>query len=130
MIVDTSALIAIVRSEREAELFADALLGGGRISAGTLLEAGIVLDAAADARDRGRFDQLLARFALTVEPFTEDQARLARQAYRDFGRGSGHPARLNMGDCYAYALAKATGEPLLYKGDDFVHTDVRSALEG
>lgn len=65
---------------------------------------------------------------LEVEPVTEAIEELARRAYRDFGKGSGHPAGLNFGDCFAYALARATGEPLLYKGDDFSHTDVESAL--
>jgi len=61
---------------------------------------------------------------LVVEPVTDAQARIAREAYRDFGRGSGHPARLNFGDCFAYALARITAEPLLSKGDDFAHTDI------
>jgi ribonuclease VapC len=59
---------------------------------------------------------------------TKDQARIGREAYRDFGKGSGHPAQLNFGDCFAYALAKVTGEPLLFKGSDFVHTDVTPAV--
>jgi ribonuclease VapC len=66
---------------------------------------------------------------LVVEPVTEAQARIAREAYRDFGEGSGHPARLNFGDCFAYALARATGETLLFKGNDFVHTDIAVALK-
>jgi ribonuclease VapC len=65
---------------------------------------------------------------LIIEAVTEVQARIAREAYRDFGGGSGHPARLNFGDCFAYALARATGEPLLFKGDDFVRTDIAPAL--
>ena len=75
-----------------------------------------------------RFDDLLREARIVVEPITEPQARIAREAYRDFGRGSGHPARLNFGDCFAYALARATGEPLLFKGNDFVHTDIAPAL--
>src|SRR5262249_60411163 len=67
---------------------------------------------------------------MVIEPVTEAQARIAREAYRDFGRGSGHPARLNFGDCFAYALARQTGQPLLFKGDDFVHTDVTPATTG
>lgn len=67
---------------------------------------------------------------MIIEPVTEAQVRIARDAYRDFGRGSGNPARLNFGDCFAYALAKVTGEPLLYKGDDFPHTDIEPALPG
>jgi ribonuclease VapC len=65
--------------------------------------------------------------AVSIEPVTTAQARIARDAYRDFGRGSGHPAQLNFGDCFAYALATETGEPLLFKGDDFGHTDVLPA---
>jgi ribonuclease VapC len=64
---------------------------------------------------------------IIIEPVTEAQARIAREAYRDFGKGSGHPARLNFGDCFAYALAKVTGEALLFKGDDFAHTDIKPA---
>jgi ribonuclease VapC len=75
-----------------------------------------------------RFDALLAQLDVRVVPFTPSQATIARQAYRDFGRGSGHPAKLNFGDCFAYALAIDTDEPLLFKGDDFHHTDVRVAL--
>ena len=62
---------------------------------------------------------------IIIEPVTESQARIAREAYRDFGKGSSHPAKLNFGDCFAYALAKFTGEPLLFKGDDFAHTDIK-----
>ena len=69
-------------------------------------------------------DALVANFRLRIEPVTEQQVRIARQASLDFGRGN-HPAKLNFGDCFAYALSKATGEPLLFKGDDFEQTDVR-----
>lgn len=71
----------------------------------------------------------MAVHPIGIEPMTERHAEIARHAYRAFGRGSGHAAALNLGDCFAYALAKATGEPLLYKGDDFGHTDIASALE-
>ena len=74
-----------------------------------------------------RFDDLIQRGRIAVEPVTEGQARIARQAYRDFGKGSGHPAQLNFGDCFAYALARQTGQPLLYKGDDFSRTDLEAA---
>jgi ribonuclease VapC len=76
-----------------------------------------------------RLDDLLIEAAIGIEPFTEAQAHIARQAYRDYGRGSGHPARLNFGDCFAYALARTTGEALLFKGEDFRHTDIAPALE-
>jgi ribonuclease VapC len=72
-------------------------------------------------------DDLLAAAQIVIEPVSPAQARIAREAYRDFGKGSGHAAGLNFGDCFAYALARATGEPLLYKGDDFSHTDVAAA---
>ena len=75
-----------------------------------------------------RFDDLVREARLLIEPVTEAQARTAREAYRDFGKGSEHPARLNFGDCFAYALAKATGEPLLFKGDDFTHTDLAAVV--
>src|SRR5215467_12018023 len=99
-----------------------------RISAANYLESAVVIDGSRDPVASRRFDELVATAELHVEPVTHDQARIAREAYRDFGKGSGHKARLNFGDCFAYALAKATGEPLLYKGRDFAHTDVASAL--
>jgi ribonuclease VapC len=76
-----------------------------------------------------QIDELMEEFSILIEPFTAEQAQIARQAYRDYGRGSGHPANLNFGDCFAYALARVKREPLLFKGDDFVHTDVRSAIQ-
>jgi ribonuclease VapC len=75
-----------------------------------------------------RFDELIREAQIVIESVTEAQAEIARQAYRDFGRGSGHPAKLNFGDCFAYALAKEKAEPLLYKGDDFARTDIIAAL--
>jgi len=75
-----------------------------------------------------RFDELLRKAAVAIEPVTQAQAEVARAAYRDFGKGSGHPAKLNFGDCFAYALAKGTGGPLLFKGSDFGHTDVVPAF--
>ena len=126
MIVDTSALLAILFAEPEAEDFARAIAGAEvcRMSAANLLEAGIVADNQADVRAGNQLDALVANFRLRIEPVTEAQVRIARQAYLDFGRGS-HPAALNFGDCFAYALAKATGEPLLFKGEDFARTDIR-----
>ena len=91
------------------------------------VEAAIVIDGSRDPVASRRFDDLLREAQAEIEPVTEAQARIAREAYRDFGRGSGHPARLNFGDCFAYALARITGE-LLFKGDDFTHTDVIPAL--
>jgi ribonuclease VapC len=130
VIVDTSALIAILRDEPEAPACAKAIEDASRrrISAANFVEAAIVIDASRDPVASRRFEDLLREAQLVVEPVTEAQARIAREAYRDFGKGSGHPARLNFGDCFAYALARATGETLLFKGDDFVHTDIAPAL--
>jgi ribonuclease VapC len=130
VIVDTSALIAILRDEPEAAACAKAIEGASRrrISAANFLEAAIAVDGSRDPISSRRFNDLLKEADLAVEPVTEAQARIAREAYRDFGRGSGHPARLNFGDCFAYALARATGEPLLFKGDAFAHTDIAPAL--
>jgi ribonuclease VapC len=126
MIVDTSALIAILRDEPEARFFAQAIENAARrrLSAANFLEAAAVIDGSRDPVASRRFDELIDAAAIAIEPVTEAQARIAREAYRDFGKGSGHPAQLNFGDCFAYALAKDTGEPLLFKGDDFVHTDI------
>ena len=127
MIVDTSAIVAILRDEDDALRHARALGARGRakrLSAASYLEASIVIDAARDPIASRRLDELLQRADVVVEPVTAEQARIAREAYRDFGRGSGHPAKLNFGDCFAYALAKVYGETLLYKGEDFAKTDL------
>jgi ribonuclease VapC len=126
MIVDTSAILAVLFAEREAEDFAQAIAGAevSRMSAANLLEAGIVADNQTDSRTGRQLDALVANFRLQIQPVTEEQVQIARQAYLDFGRGN-HPAALNFGDCFAYALAKITGEPLLFKGDDFGQTDIR-----
>ena len=132
MIVDSSAIVAILRDEPRAPMLERAIYDAAvcRISAPTFLEAAIMIDGRRNAVVSQRIADFVAAAGLVVEPFTAEHARIAREAYRQFGRGSGHPARLNFGDCFAYALARATGEPLLYVGDDFVHTDVRSALAG
>jgi ribonuclease VapC len=114
MIIDASALIAILRDEPDANLYARAIEEATRrrISAVNFVEAAIVMDGSRDPVASRRFDELSAAAQLTVEPVTREQAQLAREAYRDFGKGSGHPARLNFGDCFCYALAKVTSEPL------------------
>lgn len=129
MIVDTSALIAILRAEPEAVACAKAIEAAPnrRISAANFVEAAIVIDGSRDPIASRRLDDLMTEAKFVIEPVTEAQARIAREAYRDFGRGSGHPARLNFGDCFAYALARSTGEPLLFKGDDFGWTDIAPA---
>ena len=126
MIVDTSALIAIVRQESDAPSYAAAIEASpvNRISAATFLEVSIVIDRARDPLVSRRLDELLAEGRFVIEPVSEAQARIAREAYRDFGKGSGHRAGLNFGDCFAYALARELNEPLLFKGDDFGHTDI------
>jgi len=130
VIIDTSALIAILRAEDDAAAMAYAIEEAAvrRISAANYLETAVVIDSSRDPIASRRFDELVEAADLSVEPVTREQARIAREAYRDFGKGSGHKAGLNFGDCFAYALAKSAGEPLLFKGDGFVHTDVTSAL--
>jgi len=130
VIIDTSALIAILRAEDDASDMALAIERAHvrKISAASYLETAVVIDASSDPIASRRFDELVDTAELRVEPVTHDQARIARDAYRDFGKGSGHKASLNFGDCFAYALAKSTGEPLLFKGNDFGHTDIASAL--
>jgi ribonuclease VapC len=130
VIVDTSALIAILRAEPEASACAEAIASAGvrRLSAAGYVEVGAVIDRAGDAIASRRVDELLGTAGIGIETVTAGQARIAREAYRDFGKGSGHPAGLNFGDCFSYALAKTVGEPLLFKGDDFQHTDITSAL--
>ena len=130
MIIDSSAIVAILRKEPEGPALAEAIEKAYpcKMSAATFLEAAIVIDGMREPLVSHRFDEMLAQSGIAIEPVTRDQARIAREAYRDFGRGSGHPARLNFGDCFAYALARVTGEPLLFKGNDFSHTDLTSAL--
>jgi ribonuclease VapC len=131
VIVDTSAIVAIVRGEAGAQALQEALVHSpnSRISAPSYVE----LCAVMQRRDRPEIsrmvDRLLDDYGIRIEAFDAAQARVAAQAYRDYGRGSGHPARLNLGDTYSYALADATGEPLLFLGDDFTHTDVRPACD-
>lgn len=123
MIVDTSAIVAMLWGEPEAEAFANEIYsaGGAALSAANYLEAGIVIDGDRDPVISAELDILLSELEIDISPVTASQARIARAAYRDFGKGSGHPAKLNFGDCFAYALAMERGEALLYKGEDFVH---------
>jgi ribonuclease VapC len=129
MIVDTSAVIAMLRMEAEAAEFARIIERAAqpRMSAVSYVEAGAVIDGSKDPSASRRYDELIEAAQIAIEPVTEAQARIARQAYRDFGKASGHPAKLNFGDCFAYALAKAKAEPLLFKGQDFSQTDVKGA---
>jgi ribonuclease VapC len=127
VIVDSSALIAILRNEPDAPTYTAAIEAARdcRISAATYVETATVIDSVRDPVASRRFDELIEEAGLVVEPVTEAQAKIARAAYRDFGKGSGHPAQLNFGDCFAYALAKSMNKPLLFKGNDFSHTDVK-----
>ncbi len=128
MIVDTSAIIAVLRGEDDADRFIQALATATdiRMSAATWLESAIVVDANRDPVLSGRFDDFIGAAGITVEPVTAEHVRLARQGYRDFGKGH-HPAGLNFGDCFSYAMARAAGEPLLFKGADFTLTDIAVA---
>jgi ribonuclease VapC len=132
VIADTSAIIAILTEDDDAAVYAQAVAGADvrRLSAASYLECGIVLDSQRDPIISRGLDDLLQEAEFVIEPVTERQARLARQAYADFGKGSGHPAGLNFGDCLTYALALDLREPLLWKGDDFGHTGIQSALSG
>jgi ribonuclease VapC len=131
MIVDTSAIVAILRDEPDALSFAKAIESAKirRVSAVNYVEAAAVIDGNRNPIANRRFDDFFREAAFQVEPVSFEQARIAREAYRDFGKGSGHPARLNFGDCFAYALAKSAGEPILFQGQDFKYTDLTSALE-
>ena len=126
MIIDSSALIAILRDEPDANVCAIAIERNvnRRLSAANFVETALVIDGSRDPVASRRFDDLIREAQIVIEPVTEAQARIAREAYRDFGKGSGHPAQLNFSDCFAYALAKSSGERLLFQGGDFSHTDI------
>jgi ribonuclease VapC len=130
MIVDSSAIVAILRGEPEQDAFSAVLEAAPsvRISAATWFETAIVVDSRKEPGLSRKLDDLIERSQLVIEPVTVEQARIARQAYRDYGRGSGHPANLNFGDCFSYALARDKREPILFKGDDFIHTDLMPAV--
>jgi|SRR5580698_347548 ribonuclease VapC len=131
MIVDSSALVAILKREPQGPAFSATLEAeqDAKMSAATYLEASIVIDKLRDPTLSLLLDDVIERARISIEPLTASQARIARQAYRDYGKGSGHAANLNFGDCFSYALAREKREPILYKGDDFIHTDLRSALK-
>ena len=130
MIVDSSAILAILFAESDATRFARAIEAAPvrRVSAANWLETAIRIDSSSGPIGTNAFDDLVREAALVIEPVTAHQVMLARAAYRAYGKGSGHPAQLNFGDCFAYGLAKETGERLLFKGDDFSRTDVGIAL--
>jgi ribonuclease VapC len=125
MVVDTSALIALLSMEPESARLAVALESDATrlISAATVVEAGLVIESRYGPAGGRELDLLIAKAGLSTEAVTAEQADVARDAWRRFGKGR-HSAGLNFGDCFSYALAKVTGEPLLFKGDDFTHTDI------
>jgi ribonuclease VapC len=128
VILDSSPVVAILRAEPDAPEFARAIKSATtrRISAVNYVEAAIVIDSGGDPIASRRFDDFFRASQISIEAVTARQAEIARQAYRDYGKGR-HKARLNLGDCFAYALAKEMDEPLLFKGTDFRHTDVEWA---
>ena len=128
MIIDTSALIAILDQEPQAERISRTLVStpDRMISAANLVEVGIVVQARRGNDGERDLDLLLGKLKIEIIPFTARQAEIARKAFRRYGRGR-HDAKLNFGDCFAYALAKDASAPLLFKGDDFGRTDVMVA---
>lgn len=128
MIVDSSAIVAILGSEADADALEAALVGAPirRVSSVNYVEAAVVIDSRRDPILSRGLDEFLRQTQTAIETVTPEQARIAREAYRDFGKGR-HRAGLSLGDCFAYALAKVAGEPLLCKGNDFKRTDVEVA---
>ncbi len=128
MILDSSAIISVLRAESDAPDFAKAISSTARprISSVNYVETAIVIDSGKDPVASRRLDDFFRASNIVLESVTPKQAEIARQAYRDFGKGR-HKAGLNFGDCFAYALAKEMDEPLLFKGKDFRHTDVEAA---
>jgi ribonuclease VapC len=131
VIVDSSVLVAILSDEPDgrAFLYTMAFAPARRMSAASYVELAAVIDGRRDPTLSGTLDVTIRKLAIEIVPFTARQAQLARDAYLRFGRGSGHPARLNMGDCFSYALARDLGEPLLFKGRDFALTDIELIVE-
>lgn len=131
MIVDSSAMLAILFNESDAHLYADAIAQAAsvQISAANWLETAIRIDHGGSAIASNAVDDLIREASIEIAAVTAAQVSIARQAYRAYGKGTGHPAQLNFGDCFSYALAKSTGEPLLFKGKDFSQTDLPPALE-
>lgn len=130
MIVDTSAVIAVLNAEDGWQDYDRSLRSATdvQMSAATYVELGIVVDRREDPAISRLLDRLMTQWSVKITELTPAQAAIARSAHRDFRRGTGHPAGLNLGDCFAYALAADTGQPLLFKGDDFSHTDITPAL--
>lgn len=129
MIIDSSAVLAILLDEPRAAQLSHAIASCPRpaMSAATYVECAVVVDRRTGPAGRDRFDRILDALRIEIAPFTAAQGRTAREAYRRYGRGSGHPAHLNLGDTFSYAAAAESGLPLLFVGDDFAHTDITPA---
>jgi ribonuclease VapC len=129
MVIDTSAIVAILFGEAEAEAFAEAIEATPvrLMSVASALEATIVIESELGAEGGRELEAMLQTAGISIDPVTTEQLAAARHAFRNFGKGR-HPAALNFGDCFSYALSRTTGEPLLFKGDDFARTDVDRVL--
>jgi ribonuclease VapC len=130
MVIDTSALIALLLAEPETLRFVEAIAAANRrlVAAPSYFETAIVMVSRSGPEAKEKVDRLMVELGIEIVPFTPDQAILAVSAYEQFGKGTGHAAGLNFGDCFSYALAKHTGEPILFKGNDFSHTDLAVAV--
>ncbi|MEC5289598.1 type II toxin-antitoxin system VapC family toxin [Aurantimonas sp. C2-6-R+9] len=130
IVVDSSAIVAVTNAEPEAERITRLIVNDDEvsISAATFVETAIVIRSQHGSQGVRRLHEMMEDMVLRTHPFNVRQADLAIEAYRRFGRGSGSPARLNFGDCFSYALARSLDAPLLFKGDDFFHTDIEPAL--
>ena len=130
MIIDSSAILAILFGEEDAPRYAEAIEKAPTclLSAANWLETAIRIDRERSEITSKAFDDFVREAELIVESVTQEHANLARSAYRAYGKGTGHPAQLNFGDCFSYALSKQRRTPLLFKGDDFSKTDIESAL--
>jgi ribonuclease VapC len=130
MIVDSSALLTVILNESDEPRMAAAMVDAPvlRMSAANWVEAALVVDSSRSPRAKARFEDLIRELGIELVPVTIEAAYRCRAAHADYGRGN-HPARLNYGDCFAYALAKLSGEPLLFIGNDFAQTDVEPALK-
>lgn len=130
-VVDSSALVAVLKQEPDALLIAQALATQGSllIAAPTYLECGVVVLSKLGSAGLAELEGLTTHLRLDIVPFDSALARIGFEAFRRYGRGTGHRAQLNFGDCFSYALAKSRNLPLLFKGDDFIHTDIEPALK-
>ena len=127
MVIDSSALVAVIAQEPEAGQFLRIIQGAAsrKISAASFFETGMVLKRDTTGARMALFEEFLTDYRVTIAAITEAHARIALGAFDRYGKGRGHPAQLNFGDCFSYVLAKTSGEPLLFKANDFIHTDLQ-----